>query len=155
MLSLRIPMSPIYQKTTRPGAFAPSPYTKEREKKPKCRKEVRISSLRVAGLLDLGLVRRVGVGHLLVLDFLRLVGLGSLARLGLGGLLGPLGLNPGLYRLALGLDLLEVALDDGPGQSADLAHLGHVDGLGGIVALVVEPVLFVTVRVLLNVCLYD
>jgi hypothetical protein len=41
----------------------------------------------------------------------------------------------------VGLDLLEVALDDGASQRADLVHLGDVDGLGGVVTLVIEPVL--------------
>lgn len=71
-----------------------------------------------------------------------LFGLGSLARLFLSGLLSSLlGLDALLDGLALGLDLFKVALDDGAGHGADLVNLGNVDALGGILALIVEPVL--------------
>lgn len=98
--------------------------------------------------------------HLLLLLSLSL-GLafgGGILHLGitLGGLLGVLfgllGLNLGatlsgglLVSLAdgvtLGLDLLLVALDNGAGDEADVVHLGDVDRLGGVLAILVEPVL--------------
>lgn len=53
-----------------------------------------------------------------------------------GGLL--LGGEGGLTLL---LELVEVALGDGATDGTDLVDLGLVDGLGGIVTLVVEPVL--------------
>jgi hypothetical protein len=43
--------------------------------------------------------------------------------------------------LALGFQLVEVALDDGACDGAELFDFGYVDGLGGIFAFVVEPVL--------------
>lgn len=104
-----------------------------------------LDHLRVASLLNLGL-GGVGVGHLLVLGGFCLSprGLGSLASLLLGGALsGAVGLKLGLQGLALGLDLVEVTLDDGAGQGADLVNLGDIDGLGGVITLVIEPVLFV------------
>ena len=62
-------------------------------------------------------------------------GLGHLALFGclcLGGCLGS---------SALSFDLVEVALYDRTCHSADLVHLSNVDGLSGIFAFVVEPVL--------------
>jgi hypothetical protein len=43
--------------------------------------------------------------------------------------------------LALGFQLVEVALDDGACDGAELFDFGYVDGLGGVFAFVVEPVL--------------
>jgi hypothetical protein len=59
----------------------------------------------------------------------------------LGALLGSsllVGLADGL---ALGLGLLLVALDDGSGDEANVVHLGDVDRLCGVLAVLVEPVL--------------
>lgn len=101
---------------------------------------------RVLGLLDLRLWCGVRVWHIgvLAVGALRgLLGLGLLAGLLLGRLLGcPLGVDLGLYRLALGLNLLEMPLDDGAGQGADLVNLGDVDGLGGVLTVLVQPVLY-------------
>lgn len=102
---------------------------------------------RVLGLLNLRLWCGVRVGHLGILAvgalLGSLLGLGLLAGLVLGRLLGcPLGVHLSLYRLALGLDLLEMSLDDGAGQGADLVNLGDVDSLGGVLALLVQPVLY-------------
>lgn len=87
----------------------------------------------------------IGIGHLLVLSTLggllgSLLGLASLLLSLLGGLLGLELLEEGL---PLSLNLVEVALDDGAGKGADLFDLGDVDGLGGIVTLIVEPVLLI------------
>lgn len=99
---------------------------------------------RVLGLLSLSLWC-VCVWHLGVLAvgaLGSLLGLSLLAGLFLGRLLGcPLGIHLGLYRLALGLDLLEMSLDDGAGQGADLVNLGDVDSLGGVLTILVQPVL--------------
>lgn len=46
--------------------------------------------------------------------------------------------------LALLFELVEVALGDGAADGADLVNLGLVNGLGGVVTLVVEPVLEIT-----------
>lgn len=95
---------------------------------------------RIARLLGLWL-RGLGVLHLLVAGCL--VTLGSLAGLLFGGLLRSLlGLNARLHGLAVGLDLLEVSLDDGASLSTELLQLGDVDALGGILALVIKPVLW-------------
>lgn len=61
--------------------------------------------------------------------------------LALGGLLGCLLLLDLEDGLALGLNVVLVALDDGTGDAADLVDLGNVDGLGCVFAFVVEPVL--------------
>lgn len=91
---------------------------------------------RVLGLIRLG---RIGICHLRVLGtLLGLLSLGLLARLLLGSLLG---LNLGLDRLPVGLDLFKVSLDDGAGQCTDLVNLGDVDGLGSVLAILVQPVL--------------
>lgn len=68
--------------------------------------------------------------------------LGSLLHgLELGALLGS-GLLLGLEDSGtLLLDLLLVALDDRAGDEAELVHLGDVDGLGGVLTLLVQPVL--------------
>lgn len=99
--------------------------------------------LRAIRLLNFGLWC-VGIRHLFVLGALlcTLLGLGSPPGLLLGGLLGGLlGLDAREDGLPLGLDLLKVALHDGAGHGTELVHLGDVDALGGIVALVIEPVL--------------
>ena len=44
--------------------------------------------------------------------------------------------------LTLLLELVEIALGDRATDGADLVDLGLVDGLGGVVTLVVEPVLW-------------
>lgn len=72
-------------------------------------------------------------GGLLLLGLLDGFLLGALLC---GGLL--LGLEGGLTLL---LELIKVALGNGATDSTDLVNLGLVDGLGGIVTLVVEPVL--------------
>jgi hypothetical protein len=100
----------------------------------------------------LRLLNGVGLGglricHLCVL----LLGGGSVALLGLrlallaldlgllgGGLLLPL---LALFRLLL-LELVVVALDDGAGNGADVLLLGDVEGLGGVLAVLVQPVLY-------------
>lgn len=82
--------------------------------------------------------------HLLIrLGLLRLLGLFLRLALGLlfGALLGRLFLLGLQDSLALGLDLLLVPLDDGTSDEADLIQLGNVDGLGSVLALLVEPVL--------------
>lgn len=96
--------------------------------------------------------------HLLLLLGLSLAFGRGILHLGitLGGLLGVLfgllglelgaTLSGGLLvsladSLTLGLDLLLVALDDGAGDEADFIHLGDVDRLGGVLAILVEPVL--------------
>jgi hypothetical protein len=90
---------------------------------------------------------RLGVGHLSVLLFclgcLALcLGLGlALLALNLGLLLGVLLLVLLHDRLALALDLVVVALDDGAGNGTDVIPLGDVLGLGGVLTLVVQPVL--------------
>jgi len=88
-------------------------------------------------------VSPLGFLLLLLLLLLRLL-LGFLFRF-LGLLLGALprglllgGLDGGL---AFGLELVLVTLDDGARDEADLLHLRDVDGLGGVLTLVVEPVL--------------
>jgi hypothetical protein len=100
---------------------------------------------RVLSLLNLCLWCGIGVLHLgIVVGTLlgALLGLGLLAGLLLSRLLScPLGLHSGLYRLALCLDLFEMTLDDGTGQGANLVNLGDVDSLGGVLALLVQPVL--------------
>ena len=75
-------------------------------------------------------------------------GSGGLLLLGLldGLLLGAL-LCGGLFLggeggLTLLLELVEIALGDRATDGADLVDLGLVDGLGGVVTLVVEPVLW-------------
>ena len=75
-----------------------------------------------------------GGGGLLLLGLLDGFLLGALL---LGGFF--LGLEGGL---ALLFELVEVALGDGAADGADLVDLGLVDGLGGVLALVVEPVLW-------------
>lgn len=98
-------------------------------------------------LLLLGLDLTLGgrILHLSVALGLLLLGLLSvlLSLLGLelgtalsGGLL--LSLQDGL---TLRVDLLLVALNDGTGNEADVIHLGDVDGLGGVITLLVQPVL--------------
>ena len=85
--------------------------------------------------------------HLRVLRLLYGFG-GGLFRI-LGALLGVrlcLSLRRGFFLsfddgLSLGLDLVLVALDDGPRHEADLVHLGDVGGFGGVFAVLVEPVL--------------
>jgi hypothetical protein len=82
--------------------------------------------------------------HLFIrLGLLRLLGLFLSLALGLlfGALLGRLFLLSLQDSLALGLDLLLVPLDDGTSNEADLIQLGNVDGLGSVLALLVEPVL--------------
>jgi hypothetical protein len=44
--------------------------------------------------------------------------------------------------LTLLLYLVEVALSNRASQTADLVDLGDIDGLRGVLALVIEPVLF-------------
>ena len=85
--------------------------------------------------------------HLLLLK----LALGGILHLGiaLGVLLGvKFGASPSggfLFGLAdgiaLSLDLLLVALDDGAGDEADVVHLGDVDRLGGVLAILVQPIL--------------
>lgn len=83
------------------------------------------------GILHLGIALGALLGGLLF----GLLGLELGATLS-GGLL--LGLTDSI---TLGLDLLLVALDDRAGDEADVIHLGNVDGLGGVLAFLVEPVL--------------
>jgi hypothetical protein len=74
-----------------------------------------------------------GGGGLLLLGLLDGLLLGALLC---GGLF--LGLEGGLTLL---FELVEVALGDGAADGADLVDLGLVDGLGGVFAVFVEPVL--------------
>src|SRR4051812_30895446 len=89
-------------------------------------------------VLHLGVTLSVLPGVLLVLG-----GgvLGGLLGSELGAALGGGGLLSLTDNLALGLDLLLVALDDGAGDEADFIHLGDIDGLGGVVAILIKPVL--------------
>jgi hypothetical protein len=99
------------------------------------------------GSLTLGSVLHLGIaglgGELLLVLLLGLLKIlsGLLHSLELGALLGSgllLGLADGSALLLL---LLLVALDDGAGNEPDFIHLGDVDGLGGVLALLVQPVL--------------
>lgn len=84
---------------------------------------------------------RVGLG--LLLGFLRLLGFLLSLALGLllSTLLGELFLLGLQDSLTLSIGLLLVTLDDGAGNEADIVHLGDVNGLGGVLAVFVEPVL--------------
>lgn len=105
------------------------------------------------------LLVRLALGSLVSICHVGVLGLGLLCGFGL--LLGlllvfldlPLGLllrTPGscnlLFSLELGLTLLlklvVVTLNDGASNGTDLLNLGDVDGLGGILTLFVEPVLW-------------
>jgi hypothetical protein len=57
-------------------------------------------------------------------------------------LLGCLGVRDGLGGLTLFLYLVKVSLGNGAGKTADFVDLGDVDGLCGILAFIIEPVLF-------------
>jgi hypothetical protein len=43
--------------------------------------------------------------------------------------------------MSLGFDFLEMTLNNGPSQSSQFIKLGNVDTLGGIITLVIQPVL--------------
>lgn len=59
-----------------------------------------------------------------------------------GGTLGsPLGILGSLLSLPLLLDLVEVSLGNWTSNGADLIDLGNVDGLGGVLTLLVKPIL--------------
>ena len=96
----------------------------------------------LVGLLVGGLVGGALVGHLL-----RGVGggLGLSVGLPLGllllALLGRLGLGLCAALVLFRLATLVEALDDGRGGGAELLVLGDVLGLGGVLAVLVEPVL--------------
>lgn len=98
---------------------------------------VGILHLRVLVLLSLALGGHLGSGGggsgLLLLSLLDSFLLGTLLG---GGLF--LSLEGGLTLL---LELVEVALGNGTTNGADLVDLGLVDSLGGVIALIVEPVL--------------
>jgi hypothetical protein len=93
-------------------------------------------------LRDLIRLCRLGISHFLILA-------GSLLCYGRLScclshltLLGCLSLRNSLGGLTLLLYLVEVALSNRASQTADLVDLGDIDGLRGVLALVIEPVLF-------------
>jgi hypothetical protein len=93
-------------------------------------------------LLDILNGGRVGISHILLLaDRLFRWLLGLLGRLGSLALGRKLSVQLGLGNLPLLLELVEVALGDWASEGADVVVLGDVDGLGGILTFIVEPVL--------------
>lgn len=91
------------------------------------------------GIIGLG---AIGILHFGVGTLGALFSLSSLASFFLSGSFGSLlGIDAFLDSLSLSLDFLKVTLDDGAGHGANLINLGNVDALGGVLALVVEPVL--------------
>lgn len=124
------------------GVIGEKNKVKKKQRKAELRRPFSLSLFGVgSGVLGGGTgvsVLHLGVGSALG----GLLGLSSLASLLLSGSFGSLlGLDALLDGLALGLDLFKVALDDGAGHGADLVHLGDVDALGGVLALIVQPVL--------------
>src|SRR6266487_3820820 len=92
-------------------------------------------------LLDLIRLCCLGISHLLVLGGCLLCH-GSLSCcFGHLTLLCCLSFRGGLSSGSFLLDLVEVALNDWTSNGADLVNLGDVDGLCGIFAFIVEPVL--------------
>lgn len=84
---------------------------------------------------------RLGIGHHLVLSCSLLGHRSLLCGLSHLTLLGGLSICNSLRSCTLLLDLIEVALGNWTSDRTDLIVLGLVDCLGGILALIVEPIL--------------
>lgn len=92
-----------------------------------------------SGVTASGSILHIGVILGLLRGLLSLLGLflGLALGLELSALLGSSLLLGLLDGLALGIHLLSVALDNGTSDEANLIKLGHVNGLGGILALLI------------------
>jgi hypothetical protein len=94
------------------------------------------------GLNDLIWLCRLCIRHLFVIVRGFLCHSRLLCRLCHLSFLGCLCIGDGLGCCTLLLYLVEVALYDGTGNCADFINLGDVDGLSGVLAFIVQPVLF-------------